>query len=433
MSFVRNLIMCLLLACCAPAAKAVGRVWTTEALAQLRAVAESAPNEGLPPETEALDELNRFEGGAQPPQAGDQVDVAADALFDSLARAFATGATDPVRADPAWAIARPAEPDLVALHASLATGAAPDMLLRALLPQSSEYVALRAELQRVTSEQPGQRDSAGLDRETRLARLRANLERWRWLPRALETTRVEVRVPAHQALLFRDGAVVSTHGVIVGTPRTPTPTFSAAIRTVTLNPNWDPPTEILLRELLPRFARNPAAAAQEGFEALDANGAAVDPSVVNWAARPFPYRVRQRPGPANALGRIRFDLPNPYSIFLHDTPNRALFTGANLALSHGCIRVDNPLGLATGVLGSAEWTPESLQAAIDTGEQRIITLPTPTKVYLLYLTAAVGDEGAIAYYDDVYRRDPRLIAALDAPDVALVAENSVAPERCPAS
>jgi murein L,D-transpeptidase YcbB/YkuD len=184
-------------------------------------------------------------------------------------------------------------------------------------------------------------------------------------------------------------------------------------------------------ELLPRFARDPAAAARQGFVALDASGAAVDPATVDWSARPFPYHLRQLPGPGNALGRIRFDLPNPYSIYLHDTPNRALFNRPDRALSHGCIRVDDPLGLASGVLDEAQWTPELLQAAIDTNEQRIVPVTHATAVYILYLTAAVGDGGDIAYYDDLYGRDRRLIAALDAPDVALVADIGATP-RCPA-
>ncbi len=305
------------------------------------------------------------------------------------------------------------------------------MLLAALLPQSGEYAALRAELIRVAAEPAGARNAAGLDREARLQRLRANMERWRWLPRAMPDNRIEVRVPAEQALFFKAGSVASTHGVIVGAPRTPTPTLRAQLRSVTLNPDWLPPSEIVREELLPHFARDPAAAVRQGFEALDAAGAVVDPAIVNWSARPFPYRVRQRPGPANALGRIRFDLPNALSIYLHDTPNHALFNRPDRALSHGCIRVDDPLGLAASVLDDGQWTPELLQAAIDSNEQQVVPLTHAVGVYILYLTAAIGDDGEIAYYDDLYGRDGALIAALEAPDVTLVADRGGTP-RCPA-
>lgn len=429
---LRAIILCLVLAGCAPGTKAGVRVWTPQALESLRTVAASTSAEGLPAETAALAEMARFEAAPAPPAPGDQVDVAADALFDSLARSFAAGATDPTRVDVTWTIHAPDVPDLAALHAAVVGGEAPAAVLRALLPQNGEYAALRTELVRVASEAPGARDAAGLDRETRLARLRANLERWRWLPRRMPDTRIEVRLPSEQALFFKDGSVASTRNVIVGARRTPTPTLVARLRSVTLNPDWDPPAAIVRGELLPRFGRDPAAATREGFEALDADGAVVEPALVDWSARPFPYRLRQRPGPANALGRIRFDLANPYSIYLHDTPSRTLFTRTDRALSHGCIRVDDPIGLAAAVLDDGRWTRATLQAAIDTNMQQVEPLAHATAVYVLYLTAAIGDDGAIVYYDDIYGRDQRLIAALDAPDVALVAENAATQPRCAA-
>lgn len=432
MKLASIILVCAALAGCAPTATAGGRLWTTDRLQSLEAAALSAPAEGLSAESAALDELRAFEAANIPARPGDQVDIAADALFDSLARAFAMGATEPTRIDASWTIAPPARPDLPSLHAALAAGAAPETLLRDLLPESNEYAALRTELARVAAEAPGAVSAAGLDRDSRLARLRANLERWRWLPRAIADTRIEVRIPAQQALFFKAGGVASSHGVIIGARRTPTPSLIAELRSVTLNPDWDPPAEIVRQELLPRFARDPAAAARQGFDALDASGAVVDPATINWSARPFPYHLRQRPGPANALGRIRFDLPNAYSIYLHDTPNRNLFARTDRALSHGCIRVDDSLGLAAAAMDDPRWTPETLQTAIDTNVQTVEALAQRVPVYILYLTAAIGDDGAIAYHDDLYARDERLVAALDAPDVALVADARGEQARCPA-
>lgn len=426
-----RILLCLVLTSCAPQAKAGVRLWSSAALENLRSVAETAPREGLPPETAALEELTAFEAAAASPQAGDQVDIAADALFDSLARSFARGATDPRQVDPSWTIATPSAPDIATLHEELASGALPEALLRPLLPRSSEYAALRSEYVRVDAEAPGARDANGFDRETRLERLLVNMERWRWLPRQLADTRIEVRIPAQQVFVFNTNNITSARAVIVGARRTPTPTLQAEVQSVTLNPYWTPPASIVRNELARRFQRDPDAVAREGFEVTDQSGILVDASAVDWSARPFPYLLRQRPGPHNALGRIRFDLPNPYAIYLHDTPNRSVFARVDRALSHGCIRVDDPLGLAAAVLDDPRWTPETLQEVIAAGAERVEMLPRPLAIYILYLTAVVGSDGNVTYYDDLYGRDQRLLAALKAPDAALVAIADP-PPRCPA-
>ena len=130
---------------------------------------------------------------------------------------------------------------------------------------------------------------------------------------------------------------------------------------------------------------------------IDADGVVVVPSAVDWSARPFPYQLRQRAGAANALGRIRFDLPNPFAIYLHDTPNRALFARTERALSHGCIRVAEPASLAEAVINAPEWKRTEIDAAIATGESRTVTLAAPVPIYILYLTAAAAEDGDVAY------------------------------------
>jgi L,D-transpeptidase YcbB len=424
----------LLLFACTPAAQAPTDTpaWAPEVLRQLRTVAADATAEGLPSEQAALDELQRFETAAPLDSvAAQQVDVAADALFASLARSFAQGATDPDRADAAWTIEPPPPPDIAALHAAREEGADVRTLLRALLPQSNEYAALREELARTVEEPSGATNASGLDRDTRMVRLRVNLERWRWLPREMPASRVEVRLPQAEVLLYRGSAAATRHIAIVGARQSPTPTFAAEISSITLNPSWTPPAQIVRDELLPQFRRNPAAAARGGFDAVDATGAVVDPARVDWSSRPFPYSLRQRPGPSNALGRLRFDLPNPFAIYLHDTPNRALFAQQQRLFSHGCIRVDDPVGLAEAVLQDPNWTRDSLESAMDTGVSQAITVPSPMPVFVLYLTATRDDQGAIVFHDDVYDRDQAVVAQLDAPDVGLVARPSQA-ARCPA-
>lgn len=387
-------------------ARPVG-AWDDAAIADLRAAVMSVQDEGLAPETAALAQLDAARA-RRDASAAAAVDDAADALLVRLAAAFARGAVDPAVADPAWFIVRPPYPDLAAVHAA-SVERGPSAALRALLPDDDAYRALRDELVAVRGEEGGARDGFGRTREERIRRLRATMERRRWLPRALPARRIEVRIP-HFELVFYHVAAQARRNVIVGARRTPTPSFSAEIESITLNPTWTPPSSILVGELLPRFRRDPEAAAREGFEALDASGAIVEG--VDWAARPFPYAVRQRPGAANALGRVRFDLPNPYAVFLHDTPQRGLFAREARALSHGCIRVADPVSLAAALL--ADWPLETLDEAIAAETTRVIPLAPATPVYVLYLTAAMNANGDIAYAEDIYGRDAALLEALDA-------------------
>jgi L,D-transpeptidase YcbB len=408
--------------------------WSPSALANLMATAQAAPLDGLPAEDDALRAIEALRsGGANDADAVAQLDIAADALFASLARRFAQGAVaDPVAADPEWRLAPPPTPDLEALLARRVAGEPPSSLLRGLAPQSADYLALRDELARVSAEPEGALDAHGRSREARLLSLHASLERWRWLPRELPPTRIEVRITHFEAVLFKDGARLLTHAAIVGARRTPTPSFAAEIRSLTLNPYWEPPRSITIGELLPRFARNPAAAARENYEVLDTSGRSVPLASVDWTARPFPYRLRQRPGPGNALGRIRFDMPNPFAIYLHDTPSRNLFARADRALSHGCIRIENPVELAAAMSDADAWSAETLNAQIDAGATSAVNLDSALPIYILYITAAMAPDGSIAYADDLYGRDAAVVAALDAPDFAQARERTGELLRCPA-
>jgi len=232
--------------------------------------------------------------------------------------------------------------------------------------------------------------------------------------------RVEAQLPQFRVVLVENGQVAQSHAAIVGARRTQTPVFVADMRGVTLNPYWEPPSSILLNELLPQFRRDPNAAARGNYEVLDRAGRAVALSDVDWSARPFPYRVRQRPGGANSLGQIRFDLPNPHAIYLHDTPSRGLFERSERALSHGCIRVQNPLSLAAAIFENED--EQSLAARIAGGETQVLALPAPLPVYVLYITAGSAPDGTIAYANDIYARDAGVVAALQAPDAAPVAQ-----------
>ncbi len=428
---MRTIILALLtaaLAACAPVAAQTA--WSAAALDDLEAVAAAAPAQGLSGETAALEEISRFRHQAETdPVAEVQLDVAADALFTSLARAFAQGGADARIADPDWRMTPLPEPDLEGLRSARAAGALPSSLLEPLLPQAGEYAALRAELARVSAEPAGAHDDARLSREERLYRLRASLERWRWLPRDMPERRIEVRIAQFQMLLFNSGEAPQTHAVIVGARATQTPSFDSQVQSITLNPSWEPPASIVA-ELAPRFRRDPAAAAREGFDVIDADGAIVAPGAVDWSARPFRDRLVQRPGPANALGELRFNMANAFAIYLHDTSNRTLFDRSDRALSHGCVRVQDPVELAAHALNTPDWGVASLRDAIATGEQQAIVLTEPLPVYLIYMTATADSDGAVVYVDDIYRRDTAVIAALDGPDAALVRRPAARAATC---
>lgn len=406
------LITALLLTFASPAA---ARVWPETQIDDLVRAAAEAPQEGLPLPAGLGRLISLAHDADTDARLAPERDAAADALFAGLAHAYAQGGVDPRRVDPDWRLPVPDAPDLVALHSALDAGALPSTLLTALLPQHAEYQALRRDLAAQTGD-----DADAIARRDQLS---ANLERWRWLPRALPERRVEVRI-AQFELFFHDAAAApARYAAIVGARRTPSPVFSAVITSFTVNPDWTPPASILLQELLPRFARDPDAAAREGFEALDADGRVVT-GEIDWRARPFPYRLRQRPGRANALGQLRFDLPNPYAVYLHDTPNRRLFARDARALSHGCIRVEHPIALAAQLAAPA-LDEAAIETAIAAETTQTIPLALPTPVYVLYLTAFASPDGAVTLVDDIYRRDARLSAALaavtlDAPAPQLV-------------
>jgi hypothetical protein len=401
---VKILIACI--AWVATTAPSLAAEWPTGQAADLLRIAAIAPAEGLAPRTEKITRLENVLL-ADPKGNSPALDTAADDLFNDLASAFAQGDVAPLAVDKDWHLA-PSAPDLVRLKADVRAGASPSAVLFALLPHGLDYQALRAELARITAEPQSKA------RDAKLLQTRANMERWRWLPRQLPYDRIEVRIPAYRVDLYRGAVNVATHDAIVGARRTPSPSFVASIQSLTLNPYWDPPSSIEGAELISKYRRNPAAAVQDGFEGVLANGQVVDASQIDWKAKPFPYNLRQRPGPRNALGVVRFNLPNPYAVYLHDTPARALFERKVRALSHGCIRVKDPLSLAAALLRDPAWDEASLTREAATSQTTLIALPAAIPVYVLYLTTQVREDGSIVYDEDIYHRDEKLVAALDA-------------------
>jgi murein L,D-transpeptidase YcbB/YkuD len=190
---------------------------------------------------------------------------------------------------------------------------------------------------------------------------------------------------------------------------------------VEINPYWEVPRSIARNELLPKIKEDPGYLAANGFELLSgwSDGAAIiDPRSVDWSQitpETFAYRLRQRPGEGNALGRIKFMFPNRFNVYLHDTPARHLFEKDERSFSHGCIRVEDPRRFGAVVLAQDGWSLEHIHAAITRGERMIVPLKQPIPVHIAYLTAWVNKDGAVHFRNDVYGRDERLATALIGP------------------
>ncbi len=255
----------------------------------------------------------------------------------------------------------------------------------------------------------------------RIQQLRVNLERLRWLYHSLPEEFLGVDLAGFQLHLRKGGRSLWSSPIQVGKPYWQTPVFRDLVTYIDINPTWTVPRSILRRELAPRLLEDPLGfLARRDMELLLPDGRVVDPATVDWAAitpRNFPFILRQRPGPNNALGRIKFMFPNPYHVYLHDTPSKALFRRPRRAFSHGCIRVARPLELAEILLApnGPQWNGARIQALIDSGRTRTVVLKRPMPILIVYLTAAPDSQntGGVQFRPDLYRRDPRVLRALE--------------------
>ena len=247
----------------------------------------------------------------------------------------------------------------------------------------------------------------------RIDQLRASLERARAVLYDPESEFLVVNVASFEIYLVRRGEVVWRSRVQVGRPYRQTPIFRAEMTYVVVNPTWTVPPTIFRNDILPSVRRNPAYLASRNIDVFDSSGAAVDPAAADWSGRNPPYRLVQRPGPDNALGRIKFMFPNEHAVYLHDTPSRDLFERDSRAFSSGCIRVENPFELAEHLLGSR--ARERLDAVTASGRTQTVFLDKPMTIMLLYWTAEVDAAGRVSFFPDVYERDAGLIAALSEP------------------
>ena len=260
--------------------------------------------------------------------------------------------------------------------------------------------------------------------EERMKAILVALERLRWMNGLdLGKRHIWVNLPDFTARIVDDGKMsfetVTVVGMNQGDRRTPE--FSDVMEMMVINPSWSVPRSITVKEYLPMMQRNPGAAGH--IQLVDSRGRAVSRDSVDFAAynaRNFPFAMRQPPSDGNALGLVKFLFPNPYNIYLHDTPSKSLFQKDVRAFSHGCIRVGRPFDLAYALLAAQETDPEGyFKSVLKTGAETTVKLRTPVPVHLVYFTAFPNAQGRIEYRDDVYGRDAALFAALDKAGVAL--------------
>ncbi len=252
----------------------------------------------------------------------------------------------------------------------------------------------------------------------RIDQIRLNLERYRWFLGDLEPTSILVNVADFTLRYVENGLYRWSTRVIVGKPGRETPLFKADMQYVILNPQWVIPPTILAKDALPALRKSSSYLYHKNLKIIDSNGSVVDPASVNWSeysSGNFPYRLQQSAGDHGALGRIKFMLPNPYIVYLHDTPNKELFDESTRAFSSGCIRVQNPVDLAALVLrDSVNWSKEKIFTAIKGGKTRTLFLSKWIPVYLLYLTTT-DEGGKLHFVNDIYNRDDQLLKALNTP------------------
>jgi murein L,D-transpeptidase YcbB/YkuD len=254
----------------------------------------------------------------------------------------------------------------------------------------------------------------------RLQQIAINLERWRMLPVELGSPYIWVNIPDFRLNVVENDTVVAQMRAIVGKRRRPTPVMSEQMTYLELNPYWNIPHKIAKMDLLPKIKEDPYYLIRHQirvFENWQADALELDPVAIDWAhitPGNLHFRLRQEPALGNALGRIKFMFPNPQSIYIHDTPAKALFHHQERSMSSGCVRVEDPVGLAEYALkANPGWDRRHLEQVLSGTAQQVVILARKLPVYLVYFTAWVADDGMLNFRSDIYGRNDRLLAALN--------------------
>jgi len=245
--------------------------------------------------------------------------------------------------------------------------------------------------------------------DRRIAEIELNMDRWRWLPRELGDLYVMVNVAGFELEVVERDSALLTMNVVVGKDAWRTPIFRDTMEYVVVNPYWNAPASIATDEIIPALRADPSYLERNRFEVLQGDRP-VSVSEIDWTGDVAQrYRFRQRPGPGNALGDVKFLFPNPDDIYLHDTPAAHLFSQSSRAFSHGCIRVEKPVELARLIFAKAtDRSPDSYDDLRARGGEQWVPLTKPVPVYILYFTAYAHRDGTVSFHPDIYERDRRL-------------------------
>ena len=362
-------------------------------------------------DVDQLDSLSRAAPLSQVEAA--RFDVALSAATTRFLRALRWGQVRPEQAHAHFLVAR-GEYDLPAAVAAVVRRASPDSIIDAAEPQFLHYRLLKEHLAKL------RQAPADTATPARIRKIELTLERFRWLPREFSAPPIIVNIPAFRLYAFSDESDREENllmmNVVVGRAyRHQTPVFAADMTYLVFSPSWDVPQSIARSETRPAALRNPGYLARNRME-LIRDGKVVPATPENITAIGTSVRVRQKPGPGNALGRVKFMLPNDHAVYLHDTPSGDLFEKDRRDFSHGCIRVADPAALASFLLRhDTTWTKQRIEAAMGKGTSTTVRLAKAVPVFIVYGTAMATERGGVLFYDDIYRLDRGLEKLLGLP------------------
>jgi murein L,D-transpeptidase YcbB/YkuD len=255
--------------------------------------------------------------------------------------------------------------------------------------------------------------------EDRIDMLVLNLERARWIFQQPDDDFLLVNIAGFEVIRITNKKEVFDSRVIVGKYHKETPVFKGVMKYIVMNPTWTLPYSIATHETLPRLKKDPGYLAAKHMEVMDRNGKVLNPTTIDWSeysAGNFPFIIRQKAGPWNALGEVKFIFPNKYAVYLHDTPSRGLFNRQDRAFSHGCIRTEDKWGLLMSLMDDPEvWNMDKINEILESGKTTTINLPKPINIYLIYFTAAVDQENNLMFMKDIYKRDKAVLNAMNKP------------------
>lgn len=256
--------------------------------------------------------------------------------------------------------------------------------------------------------------------EEHIRQIKVNMERWRMLPHDFGRRYILVNIPNFELGVVEDDQILMTMRVVVGRTSRRTPVFSGTMTYMELNPYWHIPPTIAREDILENIWKDPEYLLKTNirvFKNWKAQAPEINPDSIDWSqitTKNLSFKLRQEPGPSNALGRIKFMFPNKFDVYLHDTPARALFKKTKRSSSSGCIRVEKPIELAEYLLrDDPKWTHEEILAAINSNKRQVVLIREPIAVHVLYRTAWVDEDDTIHFRDDIYGRDKMLDEALN--------------------